>query len=112
MKRPIGRTTRMSFYSPGGESPHVLKDTWLEAESFAYPNGGMTRRAYVRISRNSLDPSIELPYGELRVVACGIPDTYSTIPAVARVRGKSVRGYVAVNTESEEFEFKPTRRTK
>lgn len=38
--KPIGRTTRLSLYSPGNEHPTVLHGTWLEAESFAYPKGG------------------------------------------------------------------------
>ena len=35
-------------------------DTWLEAESFCYPNGGMTRRARVKF-----------PDGKFRIVRCG-----------------------------------------
>lgn len=45
-------------------------DTWLEAEEFAYPNGGFTRRARVR-----------MPDGRLRVVRCSLPDTFFSIPA-------------------------------
>ena len=58
--------------------------TWLEGEEFAYPNGGMTRRAYARCND-----------GQLRVVRCGIPDTYFSIPAYARIHGKRIKGYVS-----------------
>jgi Glycosyltransferase family 9 (heptosyltransferase) len=70
-KLPVGRTTRMSLYSPGGETPNTFPDgTWLEAESFAYPNGGFTRRAYA-----------SFPDGSKKVVKVSIPDTFFTIPA-------------------------------
>jgi hypothetical protein len=94
MPTPIGRTTRMSLYSPGNERPQVLHGTWLEAESFAYPAGGFTRRAYVELVRNTHNP-VELPYGRCYVVKCSIPDTYFTIPARLRVKGRTVKGYIS-----------------
>lgn len=106
---PMGRTTRMSLYSPGGERPSVLHDTWVEAESFAYPNGGFTRRAYVELRQNPNNP-IALPYGQLRVVKVSIPDTYFTIPARLRYQGKTVNGYVSVqdaDTDTARFTFTP-----
>lgn len=87
---PVGRTTRMSLYSPGGEAPTVFPDgTWLEAESFAYPNGGFTRKAYA-----------VMPGGEKRVVQVSIADTFFSIPARAVVKGKRVKGFVSVKDES------------
>jgi hypothetical protein len=58
-------------------------NTWVEAEEFSYPNGGMYRRGYVRWED-----------GELRSVLCGIPDTFFSIPAVGKIHGIRVKGYV------------------
>ena len=44
--------------------------TWLEAEEVTYPNGGMIRRAR----------AIDCETGRLKVVRCGIPDTFFSIP--------------------------------
>lgn len=71
--------------------------TWIDPEERAYPHGGFTRRGRVRIVRNSTHPdSPDLPYGEIRAVRVSIPDTYFTIPARMRVRGKTYRGYVSL----------------
>lgn len=56
------KTPRDPFYNYEG-------GTWLESESFCYPNGGMKRRACVRF-----------PDGKLRIVRCGISDTFFSIP--------------------------------
>lgn len=61
--------------------------TWLEAEEFCYPDGKMTRRCRARNARDN----------QLRIVRCGIPDTYFTIPATG--------GYISVN--DGEFVFYP-----
>lgn len=106
---PIGRTTRLSFYGPGGERPQVLHGTWIEAESFAYPHGGFTRRAYVELRQNPNNP-IELPYGRRYVVKCSVPDTYSTIPARFSFRGQTIKGYISVQndqTDAAKFTFTP-----
>lgn len=71
------------FYGMPIRNVDGANGTWLEGEEFAYPNGGMTRRAYVRCED-----------GQLRVVKCGIPDTYFSIPAYARIHGKRVKGFV------------------
>lgn len=82
---PVGRTTRMSFYSPGGETPHVMPDgSWLEPEAFAYPGDTFSRRAYVN-----------MPDGSRRVVRCCCADTYSSIPARVRIAGRTVKGFVS-----------------
>lgn len=57
--------------------------TWLEPEAFCYPHGGMTRRARVHT------------FAGLRVVVCGIPDTFFSIPARMRVCGKTLRGFIS-----------------
>ncbi len=67
--------------------------TWLEGEEFAYPKGKYTRRAYA----NCED-------GKRRVVACSIPDTYFTIPAVAKIDGKIVCGCLS-SGEGEGLKF-------
>lgn len=52
------------------EAPSLMgKGTWLEAESFCYPGGGMHRRARA-----------VCPDGKLRVLRCGIPNTFFTVP--------------------------------
>lgn len=106
MKTPEPRITRMSLYSPGGERAHPLGQTWIEPESFAYPAGGFTRRAYVKVGRNPHNP-VTLPFETYRVVLISIPDTYSTIPARLRVKGKTVKGYVSVPSGAEEYLFTP-----
>ncbi len=106
---PIGRTTRMSMYSPGGERPSVLHGTWLEAESFSYPAGGFTRRAYVELRQNPNNP-IDLPYGRRYVVRVSIPDTYFSVPARFSFRGTTVRGFVSVqdaDSETARYTFTP-----
>ncbi len=90
---PIGRTTRMSLYSPGGETPTTFPDgTWLESETFAYPKGGFTRKAYASFAD-----------GSKRIVTVSIPDTYFSIPARARVKGKTVKGYVTSDENTLSF---------
>lgn len=103
----------MSFYSPGGERPSVLHGTWLEAEAFAYPAGGFTRRAYVVIERNpgqNAESAPDLPYDQKRVVKVSIADTAWTIPARLVAKGKTYRGYVCTRQADSEravFAFTP-----
>ena len=54
--------------------------TWLEPEDLCY-SGGFTRRAFVKVCPNEHNPLHELPIGSLRIVHCGIPDTYFSISA-------------------------------
>ena len=82
--------------------------TWIDPEERAYPHGGFTRRGRVRVARNSTHPDIpDLPYGEIRAVRVSIPDTWWTIPARMRVRGKTYQGYVSI--ENGELQFTPYR---
>lgn len=67
--------------------------TWLDPEERAYPHGAERRRGRAILRRNPCNP-MDLPYGTLRAVHAGIPDTYSTIPAYITVRGRRVRGYL------------------
>ena len=68
-------------------------ETWLEPEELCYPNGGMTRKAYAICED-----------GQKRIVTCGIPDTYFSIPAFRIIRGKRVKGYVS--SDETGFHFK------
>jgi hypothetical protein len=106
----LPRKPHRSIYSSGEESALVLGPTWVEPEVFAYPAGGFTRRAYVRIERNPHNP-IELPYGALRLVLISISDTFFTVPARLRYRGgKTVRGFVSspdTDGAPHEFTFTP-----
>ena len=72
--------------------------TWLDPEDFAYPSGGVYagRRARVILRANPHNP-IVLPYGTLRTVRVGIPDTFFTIPARYRFKGRMIVGYVSSN---------------
>lgn len=46
------------------------KGTWLEPEDLTYPSGGMLRRCKALCED-----------GKLRIIRCGIPDTFFSIPA-------------------------------
>lgn len=81
--------------TPHPSSQH-LGLTWLEPEDLAYPNGAMRRRALVFVRPNEHNPLTDLPIGSLRVVRCGIPDTYSSIPARLTFKGKALKGYISV----------------
>lgn len=62
--------------------------TWLEPEEAAYPHGRMTRRGLAK-----------WPDGSLRRVWAGLPDTFYTIPAYGRVRGRRVKGFLTVTED-------------
>lgn len=71
--------------------------TWLNREELAYCGGALSaspRKARVVLRQNPNNP-VSLPYGSERIVRVGIPDTYFTIPAVFRMRGKYIRGFVS-----------------
>lgn len=67
----------------------LARGTWLQGESFAYPNGGQSRRGQAIY-----------PDGTLRMVYAGIPDTYFSIPAHGRIAGHYVAGYLTTATAS------------
>ena len=66
--------------------------TWLEGEEFAYPNGGMTRRCYALWED-----------GAKRVVRCGIPDTFFSIPAYGQKQGKHITGFITSDEQGFHF---------
>jgi hypothetical protein len=88
---------RQSLFYGMRASAHIEDNgTWLEPEELCYPTGGMTRKAYAMF-----------PDGVKRLVTCGIPDTYFSIPAKpVKVDGKMVRGYIA-SDEKEGVVFRP-----
>lgn len=66
--------------------------TALESENAAYPHGGRTRKGIAKFKD-----------GKLRRVYAGIPDTYFSIPANARVNGKYVSGFLSVDADTLTF---------
>lgn len=62
--------------------------TYLAPEEHAYPNGGQTRKCRA-----------QFPDGKVRTVYAGIPDTYFSAPAHAKMAGKYIAGWVGVNTD-------------
>ncbi len=71
-----------------------MKNTYLAPESDAYPHGGQTRKCRAFY-----------PDGKVRTVYCGIPDTYFSIPARGRIRGKYVSGYLTIQDDSDKPNF-------
>lgn len=63
------------------------RETFLQDESAAYPNGGQTRKG-----------SAVYPDGVTRRVWAGIPDTFFSIPAHGRVAGRYVAGFCMMET--------------
>jgi hypothetical protein len=63
-----------------------LHGTWIYPEEAAYPNGGQTRKGYAIF-----------PDGKRRRIWAGIPDTFFSIPAHARVDGKYLSGWVGID---------------
>lgn len=67
--------------------------SWIESEEYAYTaRGKQTRKAHVLF-----------PDGKMRVAFCGIPDTYFSIPAHARIKRKYIKGYITSGENAFEF---------
>jgi hypothetical protein len=83
-----------------------MKQTRLDPEEYAYPNGGFTRKGKAILRANQHNP-ITLPYGEVRAIRASIPDTYFSIPARLRTvdRG-TVKGYLSLD-DNGEYTFTP-----
>lgn len=74
---------RVGFFY-GQQVLHVhVGDTWIEGEEMTYPSGAQIRRAYARCED-----------GRLRVITCGIADTFFSIPGHTRINSVYTRGYV------------------
>lgn len=65
-------------------------NTMLDREEKAYPSGSL------RDSRRRARALC--PDGKVRVCVVGIPDTFSSIPASMKANGKTVVGFVTVET--------------
>ena len=74
-------------------------DTWLDPEEYAYPAGSL------RQSRRYC--GARCPDGKIRRVKVGVPDTFFSIPATARVSGRTVAGFVSVSDSTGDFTFTP-----
>jgi hypothetical protein len=71
-----------------------MTQTYIEPEEYAYTlRGSQVRKALCRFDD-----------GKLRRAYGGVPDTYFTIPAHARVAGKYVKGYIY--SEDGELRFR------
>jgi len=70
-----------------------MAQTRIDPEEFAYPAGSIrqSRRKGLAI----------FPDGKIRTVTLGIPDTYWTIPARAKARGKTLSGFVSFKDDGE-----------
>lgn len=68
--------------------------TFLAAEEHAYPRGGQTRPCRA-----------ECDDGKVRRVWAGIPDTFFSIPAHARIAGQYVAGFLMVDTTRDVLRF-------
>ncbi len=70
MPRKIAEPRSHTFMGSTSTPQLGEEGTWLEPESFAYPNGAKARRCLAKHATT----------GEFVVVKCGIPDTYFSIP--------------------------------
>ena len=84
-------------------------DTWLDPEEYAYPAGSLRQSRRYCAAR--------CPDGKIRRVKVGAPDTFFvgvpdtffffSIPATARVSGRTVAGFVSVSDSTGDFTFTP-----
>jgi len=74
---------RIAYYDQG---------TYLEPEEYTYPSGGFLRRAKALCED-----------GKVRTFQCSIPDTFFTVPARGKIRGKYVRGYLHIEDNIVKF---------
>ena len=88
---PVPRAS--NFYGMRAVAHIAENGTWLEPEELCYPHEGMTRKAYAMF-----------PDGIKRVVICGMPDTYCSIPAKpVMVKGVKLRGYIGSDENGIKF---------
>ena len=91
MKTPTPRNS--IYFGMRSTATEYPNGTWLEPEELCYTHGKMTRKAYALF-----------PDGVKRVVTCGIPDTYFSIPAKpVKVNGVAVRGYIGSDENGIKF---------
>jgi hypothetical protein len=74
-----------------------MKCTQLDPEEYAYPSGAL-RNSRRHFSAICLD-------GKVRRGTCGVPDTFFSIPARLKAKGKTVTGYVTIDSSDGEIHF-------
>ena len=85
-----------------------MGETWIDPEEFAYgQRGGVyRRRGKARLLHNSYHRGDEnLPYGQIVSFKASIADTYWSVPAKIRIKGKTIVCYVRLG--DSEFEILP-----
>ena len=80
----------------------MVKKTWIGPETDAYNTYDGSH------SNSNRRGEVLWPDGKVRMVTLGVADTYFTIPAHGRYRGRYVAG--SVSQEDGEFQFTPTNR--
>jgi len=68
-------------------------ETRIDSEEYAY-HAKWGRKATVILRANPHNP-IQLPYGKVRTVRAGIPDTFFSIPAMLAHKPRKVRGFIS-----------------
>ena len=68
-------------------------ETRIDSEEYAY-RAKWGRKATVILRANPHNP-IRLPYGKVRTVRAGIPDTFFSIPAMLAHKPRKVRGFIS-----------------
>jgi len=86
-----------TFYGMPVPRMEMRNGTWLDREELAYNTYsgspcGSGRRAMAKCFD-----------GKLRVFRAGIPDTFFSIPAVGKIAGKYVRGWLEIVNEEVVF---------
>lgn len=80
-----------------------MERTYLEPEEFAYNTRGGGH------SRSNRGARAICPDGIIRTFTAGIPDTYFSIPAHGRIKGRYVVGSLTIDSEDEELHFREVR---
>ena len=75
-------------------------ETYIDPEEKAYNTYSGAH------SRSNRRGRVRFPDGVVRSVTLGIPDTYFTIPAHGRVKGRYVAGYVTSDEEGFHFNIR------
>ena len=70
-----------------------MSETRIDPEEYAY-RAKWGRKATVILRANPHNP-IQLPYGKVRTVRAGIPDTFFSIPAMLAHKPRKVRGFIS-----------------
>jgi hypothetical protein len=84
--------------------------TWIDPEDRAYPRGGFSRTGRARVRINPYRPELLAQIaGHVRAVRASVADSFFTIPARLRYQGKTIKGYLSMDTSDGEIDFTPER---